>query len=172
MGTVELSTERLRLRKPGPGDSDALIRQLGDLEVARWLSRVPHPYKQSDVDDWQTGGPQGELDFCIYRDASLIGGVGLTLEDDGYYELGYWVGREHWGNGYATEAARCLLDHARNVLGINRFKSAYMLGNDQSGKVLKKLGFRQAGEKEIFSIARGESVPGIRLLLATAATTT
>ena len=163
MGIAELRSERLHLKKPGPSDSDALIRQLGDLEVSRWLSRVPHPYTQSDVDEWQTGGLQGELDFCIYLDASLIGGVGLTPKDDGSHELGYWVGRKHWGNGYATEAARCLLDYARDELGITQFTSGYMIGNEQSGKVLKKLGFQEVGEKELFSIARGESVPSIRL---------
>ena len=166
MGIAELHSARLVLRKPGPSDSDALIRQLGDWDVARWLSRVPHPYTQKDVDDWQTGGLQGELDFCIYLDADLIGGVGLTAEDDGHHELGYWVGREHWGNGYATEAARCLLDYARNSLGITRFTSGYMVGNTPSGKVLQKLGFHPDGEAEIFSVARGESVKSIRLRLA------
>ena len=165
MGVAELQSKRLRLKKPGPEDCNDLVRQLGDLEVAKWLSRVPHPYTESDVNDWLQGGLQGELDFCIYLDARVIGGVGLTREDDDYYELGYWLGRDHWGSGYATEAARCLLDHARDALGITRFKSGYMIGNEQSGKVLKKLGFREVGEKEIFSIARGESVPSIRLLL-------
>ena len=165
MGKMELKSERLHLKKPGPSDSDALIRQLGDLEVARWLSRVPHPYTQSDVDAWQTGGLQGELDFCIYLDGSLIGGVGLTQKDEGDYELGYWLGREHWGNGYATEAAKCLLDYARDELGVTRFTSGYMVGNDQSGKVLRKLGFRPDGEAELFSLARGETVNSMRLRL-------
>jgi len=166
MGIAELSSSRLLLKKPGPDDVEALVEQIGDWEVAKWLAKVPYPYTQDDANDWLTSGLQSELSFNTYLDERLIGGVGLAPNTDGSYELGYWLGKDYWGRGFATEAARCLLDYAMNELDLTPIQSGYMIGNEQSGKVLKKLGFREVGEIEIYSISRGESVPSIRLLLA------
>ena len=166
MGIAELQSQRLLLKKPGPDDLDALVAQIGDWEVAKWLSRVPYPYTLDDARDWLDSNRLHALNFNIYRRDSLIGGVGLTADDDDYFELGYWLGRDHWGNGYATEAARCLLDHATNELKMSNIKSSYMLGNGDSANVLKKLGFREIGESEIYSIALGESRPCVKLELA------
>jgi len=165
MGIAELSTARLRLKKPGPGDLEALAAQIGDWEVTQWLARAPHPYTLSDARDWIESDQQRELNFNIYLDGSLIGGVGLTPDDDDFFELGYWLGKDFWGNGYATEAAQCLLDHASNELKLSKFKSSYMLGNDDSANVLRKLGFREIGKGEMFCLSHNESRPCMKLLL-------
>ena len=67
----------------------------------------------------------------------------MTHDDDGSYELGYWLGRVHWEQGFATEACKGLLNYAAEELNIRNVKSSHMTGNDASARVLDKLGFRK-----------------------------
>ena len=130
------------------------------------MSEVPYPYTDGDADDWINSLSKQELTFNIFQSDSLIGGIRLTHEDDDYYELGFWLGREHWGQGFATEACKGLLNYADEELGVRNFKSSHMIGNDGSAKVLVKLGFRKAGEGEIYCLSRKETLPCIKLVLA------
>ena len=76
---AEIQTERLTLRHPVEADAPALVTQLNDYEVAKWLSQVPYPYTRTDADEWiqrcMTDMPK--LNFSILLDGDLIGGVGL-----------------------------------------------------------------------------------------------
>ena len=74
----------------------------------------------------------------------MIGGISL-LDDRGDVALGYWVARAHWGQGYATEAARAMLTMAR-VIGHHRILASHFHDNPASGRVLARLGFRATGE--------------------------
>ena len=106
-----------------------------------------------------------ELTFNIYRSDTLIGGIRLTHDDDGSYELGYWLGRVHWGKGFATEACKGLLNYAAEELNIRNVKSSHMTGNDASARVLDKLGFRKTGEGEMYCLSRKATLPCIYLAL-------
>ncbi len=59
--------------------------------------------------------------------------------------LGYWVGREHNGRGYATEAVRLSVDYAFGELGLHRVQANVMTKNRRSARVLEKAGFRKEG---------------------------
>jgi len=76
----------------------------------------------------------------------LVGGIGLDLQENDIYELGYWLGEEHWGQGIATEASRAMLSFGFNELNQTRIEAGYGDGNDASANVLKKLGFVNLGE--------------------------
>ena len=94
------------------------------------------------------------LEFNIFLENNLIGGIGLK-ED---YRLGYWLGEDYWGNGYATEAGSELIEYAFKIIKIKKITARYMTENTSSAKVLKKLGFTEVGKVLIFSIARNEKV--------------
>ncbi len=162
---IRIETERLVLRKPGEGDKQSLIAQIGDWEVAQWLSRVPYPYTENDADSWIRTLSGKELSFCIFENDALIGGVGLSPQEDGGHQLGYWLGRRHWGRGFATEAGRGLLRYAVEDLGIGNITSSYMKGNDASARVLEKLGFIESGEGETYSLSLEETRPHINMVL-------
>lgn len=55
-------------------------------------------------------------------------------------EIGWRLGRTHWGRGLATEAARRVVTHARAELGLRRLVSIHVVGNDASARVMVKLG--------------------------------
>jgi RimJ/RimL family protein N-acetyltransferase len=60
-------------------------------------------------------------------------------------ELGYALGREHWGKGYMQEALRALLDYSFNELNLHRLEADVDPRNASSIRTLEKLGFRQEG---------------------------
>jgi len=162
---MEIRTGRLVLKKLKESDIPTLVSEIGNWEVAKWLSSVPHPYTQDDARYWLEKVSENKLDLSIFKENILIGGIGLTQDDDDYYELGYWLGESNWGNGYATEAARSLLHYVKDKLHYKKFNSSCMVGNGESAKVLNKLGFKVIGESEVYCLSRKETVPRIKLVL-------
>lgn len=164
-------TERLLLR-PGWGeDAPALARALSDCAVIRNLAKVPAPYSLQHAEAFLAADrPIDEPSFLIMRrtDAApaLVGSIGIARRTDGEYELGYWIARESWGRGFATEAARAVVALARDSLNIGRLHAGHFLDNPASGRVLAKAGFRSTGEiAPLFSVGRAEAVP-CRLFVA------
>jgi len=143
-------TERLLLRPGWTEDAPALARAIGDEAIVRNLARVPWPYGLDEARDFLACEPDpGEPNFLVFRRTlgapQLIGGAGLAAQADGEIELGYWIARKHWGLGYATEAAKAVVDLARNSLRVKRLVAGHFIDNPASGRVLRKLGFRPTG---------------------------
>jgi RimJ/RimL family protein N-acetyltransferase len=156
---IEIETERLTLKKLGISDKDRLIYLIGDSRVSETLSNVPYPYTDEDAEYWLNSVNTSEFKLSIFRNSVLIGGIGLTPEDDGYWEFGYWLGFEYWGKGYATEACNGLLNYAKTNTSYKNFKANVYKGNTASSKVLEKVGFRQTGEGKVFSLSKQENIP-------------
>lgn len=146
-----IETPRLLLRPPAKGDVPALPGLIGDWEVARWLSRVPHPYTEDDARDWLKIArrvrlfKQGLPMQVVRREDNLtIGGAGVSFADG---EVGYWFGRTYWGHGYATEAVQAITRFAFEEYGMRRLWAAVFPGNEASCRVLEKLGFHWGGTR-------------------------
>ena len=144
--TGALKTARLVLRAPSHNDVAAMVALAGDRRVAENTARIPHPYTAADAAALlasinQTGG---ETVFAITLDGALIGMCGLDRRQDGV-ELGYWLGVPFWGRGYATEAARALIDYAFAELGHEVLSSGARVSNPASRRVLEKCGFQWTG---------------------------
>ncbi len=162
----QIYTKRLILRKPTKSTSKQLIAsQIGDWEVAKWLSGVPYPYTEKRAEEWLNNINDNDMLFSIFMDDVLIGGVGLDLEENDDYDLGFWLAREYWGKGYATEAAMGLIEFATKKLKLKQIKACHIKGNIGSSNVLRKLGFKEIGECEEFFISRGKIMPCILLQL-------
>jgi RimJ/RimL family protein N-acetyltransferase len=163
-------SERLFLRPAWPEDWQALHAAIDDESVLRQLAMVPWPYTDEDAKAYAGLSHDPYLpQFLITRPhgvlgSQVLGSVGLHAEG-GEVELGYWLGRQHWGHGYATEAVRAMLSIAR-AIGHRRLYAAHFLDNIASGKVLQRVGFRPQGElAPRMSVARGEFVPARRYAL-------
>ena len=149
----ELATERLRLRAFLITDAEAVSTLAGDQEVARNTLNIPHPYDRQHAEEWIASQP-GQLQrreavtYAVTRepDGAIVGAVGLILDTaNDSAELGYWIGREYWGHGYATEAARAVVAWAFRSLALNRVHASHFPRNPASGRVLVKLGMRHEG---------------------------
>ncbi len=93
-----LETERLILRAPRPADIAGMVVWLGDYNVSRNMSRVPHPYGEEDAEMFVAGIHRKGHAFSIVRksDSLFMGCTGLTEDADGF-EFGYWLGTPFWG---------------------------------------------------------------------------
>jgi RimJ/RimL family protein N-acetyltransferase len=141
-----LRTERLVLRKPTPADVEAPPAFLVDPEVMQWLGGVedPHVVVRQWLAGWETF-PAGKF-IVETRAGAVIGRVGLNFFDpqtwarsaaaDAQPELTWGLAREHWGHGYATEAAIAV----RDWFGAARYVSLIAPGNIRSQAVARRLG--------------------------------
>ena len=153
-----LESERLILRPPRPMDIEAMAEWLGDYEVSKMTSRVPHPYGEEDAEEFLALAPDGRHVFVIERkDGMFLGMTGFHPAGDGT-EFGYWLGKPFWGFGYATEAAHRLVRHAFEGLGLEQVHAGWFADNPASGHVLAKLGARHNGSKLRDCRARGQAV--------------
>lgn len=152
-------TERLLLRPGWAEDASALAAAIAHEDVAFKLARLPWPYSLADAQSYLARERRpDEADCLIFLRTSeaprLIGGVGLA-ERDSEVELGYWIVPSHWGQGYATEAARAVVAYAQETLQLERLVSGYFADNPASGRVLDKLGFRVTGSEGRHCLAAG-----------------
>ena len=158
---MKIETERLVLKKLVDTDRERLVSLIGDFMVSKTLSNVPYPYTLNDADEWLKIVDNEEFNLNIFLNDGLIGGVGLTLAEDDFYELGYWLGVEYWGQGYATESVMELLNYAKSNIPCEKFKANVFKENVASAKVLEKNGFKRVKDREVFSISRQENVPSV-----------
>ena len=79
------------------------------------------------------------------RRGTLIGMCGLTRHPGAQPEIGYWLGLPYWGRGYATEAARAVIDHAFEDLRLDLLTAGARVSNPASRRVLEKCGFQWTG---------------------------
>lgn len=158
-------TERLTLRPGWIEDAPALFRAIADEGIVRNLAHAPWPYTREDAEAFLSHDrdpAEGSALIFLMTGAApeLIGGIGFGRMPDGRRELGYWLARDHWGRGYATEAAGAMLAAARDSLRLKRIEAGHFLDNPASGRVLEKLGFRPTGQiVPRYSAGRGEAVP-------------
>ena len=141
------------LRPFRTADAEQVQRLAGDRAVADTTLNIPHPYEDgmaekwiSNHRDWFERGEQAVFAITLRSDGTLIGAVGLRIErEDQRAELGYWIGRPYWGQGYCTEAARAVLGFGFQQLGLNRIYARHFIRNPASGRVMQKLGMSHEG---------------------------
>jgi len=164
-----ITTPRLTLRCPKPNDAPAITRAINDWEVVRWLSRVPYPYQQTDAAEFIdrseiAWAEQNAFRFVIILKSEIVGGIGLERHDKSLFDLGYWITRQYWSKGIATEAVFAIIDLAHEQLAASGITASCHEENQRSEKVLLKTNFSRVGTGLRFSTALGKKVAEIQFL--------
>ena len=148
-----ITTERLVLRPFTPDDAEPLERLGNDPEVLSKTSRgdVPVPgtgefWIENRLDWWEKNEAL-DLAVTLQDTGEFIGIIGLGMEYPGNdaMQLGFWIGREFWNNGYATEAALAVLPFGFDNLSLHRIFARHFTSNPAAGRVLEKIGMYQEG---------------------------
>jgi ribosomal-protein-alanine N-acetyltransferase len=148
-----LSSTRLTLRPFTMNDAPDAQRLAGDREIADTTINIPHPYPDGAAEKWisthqeafdKTGSATWAV--TLKESGQLIGAISLTVDNNfDRAEIGYWIAKTFWGQGYCTEAARAVLDYGFMQAGLNRIFAWYLTRNPASGKVMQKIGMKPEG---------------------------
>jgi RimJ/RimL family protein N-acetyltransferase len=157
-----LQTQRLTLRKPVMADAIAVTELANDRRIAENTRRLPHPYLQDHAEQF-VGSLQQEAAtdavFLIELDFRPIGMVGIDWREPDAPELGYWLGVDHWGRGFATEAVRAAIDYTFEEFAIDHLIAGARVANPASRNILEKCGFQWTGVQLHRFEAIGSSTP-------------
>lgn len=172
-----LRTRRLVLRPFKREDASVVKFLAGDKDIASTTARIPHPYQEGAAEAWiethDKAFQQGEsvsLAITLPAPDRLIGAVGLEISQEHRRgEIGYWVGKPYWNNGYCTEAVQAMLNYGFEVLGLDRICAFHFTRNPASGRVMQKVNMKHEGQMrqhllkwgiredvEVYGILRGE----------------
>jgi RimJ/RimL family protein N-acetyltransferase len=151
-GWPRIETERLILRRwDVVQDLDPYVAICADPEVMRFIGdgSVVSPSDTAErVEQYETMWRERSFGlFALERrdTGEFIGNAGLAIPDFlpeilPAVEIGWRLGRAHWGQGFATEAARAALAFGWDPVGLDRVVSVHAVGNDPSGHVMQKIG--------------------------------
>ena len=174
-----IETERLTLRRWQARDFAPFAALNADPEVRAYfpavLSRAESDAQVARMEDgWARDG--FSMAAAERRaDGAFLGMVGLARVGfapfEGAVEIGWRLGREHWGQGYASEAARAWLGHGFGALGLEEIVAFTAEGNLRSQAVMRRIGMRHDPDRDFGhpALAEGHPIRAHRLFAINAA---
>ena len=149
-----LSTDRLELRPFRVEDEEAVFQICSEKEIAANTRTIPHPYPRAQAAHWikqhpemWISGKSAVFAICERLTGRVIGAIGLEINrEDQNAELGYWIDKNEWGQGYCTEAAREVVRYGFENLSLHRIFASFMTTNPASGRIMDKIGMKTEGE--------------------------
>lgn len=168
-----INTERLVLRPLVFSDAPAFSRLANDYDIAKMTGSFPYPFPLLSAEfkvmylmSHRRRGLAHPYAISI-EGGELMGIMDLFRKDSSSsFEIGYWIGRPFWGQGYISEAAKAVIKEARETLAVSTITAGVFNDNPASQRILAKLGFEIIGPSEpYFSNARLKNTDGIDLKL-------
>jgi len=143
-------------------DISNLITLANDPEILKFQAPVIYPILSEHAEEWIKKceqncrtNPRSDYAFAIEMQEKrmLIGGI--ELRDVNKYPktatIGYWIGKAHWNNGYATEAIREMIDLGFGDLNLGRINAEADTKNTASHRILVEFGFKLEGTRQKFT---------------------
>ena len=142
-----LTTSELVLRAPTIEDAAAIAALANNEKVASMLDSLPYPYYDDDAKRFIESISHPDAGECVFaithaQTGQLVGMCGLHLLKRRFElpHMGYWLGEEYWGKGYATQAARALVDLFFKAGQEDTLLVSVLAKNSASRRVIEKCG--------------------------------
>lgn len=164
-----IRSKRLVLRAVKPSDAEVINAYINDPRIYENVARIAPGQTLESTQDWISKQEPNRragagFTYAIEREGRLIGIISLGgASVSSPAGLGYWIGPDHWGQGFATEAGEALMNFAQKELGTRTVYSNYFVENPASGRVLDKIGFKAIGQGEFFCEGQNKTLPHIEL---------
>lgn len=146
---------RIALRPFTPDDAETVEVLIDDAEVAAGTLTIPHPYPKGAARPWIEAQVESyragkSITWAVVTAPAdqLLGAISVRLTPAHHRaEIGYWIARASWGNGYATDAVRAVLAFGFEKLELHRIDAHHFVENPASGRVMLKAGMRSEGRR-------------------------
>jgi ribosomal-protein-alanine N-acetyltransferase len=150
--SLKLETERFTLQ-PFHKEDATRIKELANNKELATILGLPHPYELKHAEEWIAIQPEQikkgieyPLTIVTKKENEIIGTITLRIDkNNNKGELGYWIGRDYLGNGFATEAVNRMIEFGFNQLDLNKVWASAMSRNKASTIVLEKAGLQKEG---------------------------
>ncbi|MGH8799195.1 MAG: GNAT family N-acetyltransferase [Casimicrobiaceae bacterium] len=143
-----ISSHPVLLRFFAPADAPRVQTLAGDDRVAATTASIPHPYPDGAAAAWistHASGRDRGMEFvyaiATAAEGTLAGAIALRPIAGEHDNLGYWIGREYWGRGYATAATLAVAALSFGYLDCDKLTASHLERNGASARVLEKCGF-------------------------------
>ncbi len=160
---MKIHTKRLTLRDYVETDLEDIHEYGSDPEVVKYMPFGPNTLEDSQnflngaiVKQREEPRKDYGLAVALKSEDKLIGGCRISKVSEREAHLGYIINRHYWGNGYATEAAKAMVEFAFGELGVHRIYSDCHPENAASIRVLEKVGMVLEGRRRDYMIFHGE----------------
>jgi RimJ/RimL family protein N-acetyltransferase len=158
-----IDTRRLILRVPVASDLAAIGRLINDPVIAANTGLIRYPYPVSSGRRWlasamAASGERFHLPFLLTLRSNprlIAGAVGITAGKGAIPTIGYWVAKPYRRKGFASEAARALIDVAFARSGVPAIGASARTLNTASQRVLEAVGMQRIGRGRIKSAQHG-----------------
>jgi [ribosomal protein S5]-alanine N-acetyltransferase len=152
-----MKTKRLILRQPEKKDINDLVFALNDLEVSKWVSKIPFPYTKKEALWWinhckktvnEKDKKEYNFNIELKKEKKILGGIGIfdINNFNQTCEIGVWIAQDYWRQGFVSEATKKIIDFAFKKLKLRRIVWKAYTSNKASNIVAKKLGFNFEGK--------------------------
>lgn len=152
---IHIETERLIIRSFKNSDYKKVAEACNEPDLAKMTLGIPIPYTEQNAKDWiakvkvnEKEGISYELAVCFKdKPNHVIGSVAIIdiKKRAQRGEIGYWINKNFWGQGIATEAAKAIINFGFNTLNLHSIIARHFEHNPASGRVMQKCGMRYAG---------------------------
>ena len=160
---MEIDTKRLKLREITQEDFQGVHEYASDHETVKYMPFGPNTEEETREFikrnmKRQQEEPRTDFGFGIIlkNENRFIGACGIHGITEVQASIGYILNRKHWGHGYATEAARSLVDYLFGELGVHRVFASCDPRNTASIRVLEKVGMSLEGRLRENMVIHGE----------------
>lgn len=148
-----IMTERLFLRLFHESDAEEVTNLCNNYRIYKSTLNLPFPYTLECAMTWISNHKDNFESDKLYEFAitdkvsgQLLGAIALSnRKQNKHGEIAYWIGEQYWGNGYATEAAKAVIDFAFQAKDYHRVYACHFKSNPASGTVMKKCGLEYEG---------------------------
>ncbi|WP_307786813.1 GNAT family N-acetyltransferase [Pseudogracilibacillus auburnensis] len=148
-----IATKRLVMRLFQSSDAEDVTKLCNNYNIYKNTMHLPYPYSLQDALSWiechqENFMANKSYEFAITDKESgeLFGAIALSNNQKfNNGEIAYWIGEEFWGNGYATEAAKAIIEFAFEEKGYHKVFARFFHSNQASGRILQKLGMKKEG---------------------------
>lgn len=148
-----IETGRLLLRLFKQSDAENVSIMCNNYNVYKSTLSLPYPYPIESAITWIAAHEENfacdksyTFAITLKEDGKLLGCIDISYHKNNRNgEMGYWIGEEHWDNGYATEATKAIIEFAFKEKSYHKVYARHFASNPASGRVMEKCGMKSEG---------------------------